>query len=140
MSDLTHAANYDPGELHLGAAADCYICNAPTLAFPKTPTRIRDPELLARFAEVRPRCQACGSRQRPHIHHMGDVSDVHRKSDVFENLARLCAGCHTTDLHSQGGGLNRETARVAKDDDEAANREEYAELEMQYDGVVRWAA
>ena len=139
MSDHSHAAVYDPDELHLGQVEDCVPCNERTLPFAKDPPRIRDPELLGRFAEVRPRCQACGSKKHPHIHHMGDVPGVHRKSDVFENLARLCADCHTTDFHSQGGGLTRQTARLAKDRDEVQYREEYAELEMQYDGEVLWA-
>ena len=90
MSEPMHDAVYDPREPHIGAPEDCHACNARTLAHPKPPKRIKDPELLARFAEVRPRCQACGSGSRPQIHHMGDAPGVHRKSDVFENLARLC--------------------------------------------------
>ena len=138
MSDLTHAATYDPDELHLGELEGCHTCNERALAFPKPPPRIKDRELLARFAAVRARCQICGYRTQLESHHMTDLENMHRRSDVFENLMRLCRECHHDRFHD-GLAWSKAELRTLKNADERYYREQYADLEMQYDGEVRWA-
>lgn len=101
------------------------------LKLPKPPARIRDKKLLARFAATRPVCQICGAWKHLEIHHMTDL-DMHRRSDVFENLMRLCANCHVVMFHSQAR-WSKEDLRELKNEDEHLNRAEYAEIEMDYD-------
>lgn len=108
------------------------------LKFPKPPARIRDKKLLARFAATRPQCQVCHAKWRLQIHHMADLAHVSRRSDVFENLMRLCSGCHVVKFHSEARWI-KQKLRQAKDRDELYYRNEYAELEMLYDGRVLWA-
>lgn len=139
MNELTHQAVYNPREIHLGLVDDCFTCNGRVLAFPKPPPRIKDPELLARFAVVRPRCQVCESTTRLEIHHMTDLLNMHRRSDVFENLMRMCRECHHDRFHD-GLVWTKPELRRLKDINESVWREQYAELEMLYDGEVRWAA
>ena len=108
------------------------------LKFPKPPARIRDKKLLARFAATRLHCQICQARRRLQIHHMADLPHMSRRSDVFENLIRLCADCHVVKFHSEAIWSKREL-RELKGIEERRYRDEYAELEMRYDGTVLWS-
>ncbi|KKN03220.1 hypothetical protein LCGC14_1109740 [marine sediment metagenome] len=107
------------------------------MMLPKPPKRIKDPELMERFREVRPRCQVCGSTRYLESHHMTDL-DMHRRSDVFPNLMRLCRDCHHVQFHGGALWTNKEMRRM-KNYDERFYRNEYAELELLYDGRVLWA-
>ncbi len=108
---------------------------------PKPPKRVRDKALLARFAATRPWCQAC--RWEPfqdvlvglHIHHMTDNPEISRRSDVQDNLMRLCWNCHGR-FHS-GAQWTKAELRQHREDDHHDNAEEYADMEDQYDREVR---
>ena len=113
-----------------------------SLAFPKPSSRDRNKALLGRFAAVRTHCQVCKASLgvRLHIHHMTDLEGegIHRRSDVFVNLMRLCETCHLVRFHSQAEWTKRQL-RELKDIDECDFAEHYAELELAYDGDVLWA-
>ncbi len=137
--DLTHRATYNEHEPHLGPLDECQTCAGRGLMLPKPPKRIKDRELLARFREVRPRCQVCETQAEPlETHHMTDLQNTHRRSDVFPNLMRLCRKCHH-DLFHDGARWTKPELRWLKNHDEQFHGEEYAELELLYDGTVLWA-
>ncbi len=138
MNDLTHRATYNEHEPHLGPLDECQTCAGRGLMLPKPPKRIKDPELLARFAVVRPRCQVCEGTRQLEIHHMTDLQNTHRRSDVFPNLMRLCRKCHH-DLFHDGARWTKPELRHLKEINENDCREQYAELELLYDGRVLWA-
>ena len=139
--DLTHRATYNKHEPHLGPLEECQTCAGRGLMLPKPPKRIKDPELLARFREVRPRCQVCESAGTPaeplETHHMTDLRNTHRRSDVFPNLMRLCRSCHRK-RHIEVVWTKPEL-RHLKEINESNWRAHYAELELLYDGRVLWA-
>ncbi len=138
MTDLTHRATYNEHEPHLGPLDECQTCAGRGLMLPKPPKRIKDPELLARFAVVRPRCQVCKSTTQLEIHHMTDLRNTHRRSDVFPNLIRLCRRCHHDRFHD-GARWTKPELRHLKEINESNCLEQYAELELLYDGRVLWA-
>ncbi len=142
MNDLTHRATYNEHEPHLGPLDECQTCAGRGLMLPKPPKRIKDPELLARFRTVRPQCQVCddkGSLAEPlESHHMTDLRNTHRRSDVFPNLMRLCRKCHH-DLFHDGARWTKPELRRLKEINESNSLEQYAELELLYDGRVLWA-
>ncbi len=142
MTDLTHHATYNGDELHLGPLDECQTCAGRGLMLPKPPKRIKDRELLARFREVRPQCQVCKSKGTPaeplETHHMTDLRNTHRRSDVFPNLMRLCRRCHHDRFHD-GAMWTKPELRRLKEINEKDCRDQYAELELLYDGRVLWA-
>ena len=139
--NLTHHAVYNDDEIHLGPLDECQTCAGRGLMLPTPPKRIKDPELMKRFREVRPRCQVCesaGTQSEPlETHHMTDLRNTHRRSDVFPNLMRLCRGCHRK-RHIQVVWTKPEL-RHLKEINERNWRAHYAEHELLYDGRVLWA-
>ena len=110
------------------------------MKIPKPPKRVRDKALLARFRETRPWCQICGVSDggNPgvlHVHHLTDNPDIHRRSDVQDNLMRLCWICHA-EVH-QITRWNKEQLRALRSDDLLKHNELYADMEDQYDREVR---
>ncbi len=97
---------------------------------PKPPKRIRSPETLSRFANTRTWCQVCGTPSSLHIHHLGDAQGHHRRSDVEDNLMRLCFACHEK-FHA-AAAWTRQQLRELKAWDEAERRYDYEENEIYY--------
>ena len=106
------------------------------LMFEKPPKRIRDKKFCARFVATRVWCQMCGRTEGLQIHHL-KVPSVHRRSDVFANVMRLCYVCHEQ-VEMQRAGSKPEVV-IQKWTNELEYALQYAELEEAYDGEVVWA-
>ena len=104
---------------------------------PKPAGRVKDKAALARFAAVRTWCQVCGSERDLHIHHMADMEsqNISRRSDVPDNLMRLCFTCHMVKFHDKHE-WSKERLRELKEDDEKAHSIWYEDAEDQYDAEV----
>ncbi|KKM61239.1 hypothetical protein LCGC14_1533590, partial [marine sediment metagenome] len=84
-------------------------------------------------------CIDCGSTRYLESHHLTDLRNTHRRSDVFPNLMRLCRRCHHDRFHD-GAMWTKPELRHLKEINESVWCKHYEELERQYDGRVLWAA
>ena len=141
--NLTHHAVYNDDEIHLGPLDECQTCAGRGLMLPKPPKRIKDPELLARFREVRPWCQVCKDKGTPaeplETHHMTDLKNTHRRSgrvpEPHTAVPRL-----PPKASAAAAPVSSTPPRCGAEINEKVWREEYAELELLYDGRVLWAS
>jgi len=107
---------------------------------PKPAARVKDAPLLARFRHTRDQCQICCKQDKLETHHLTDMErhGISRRSDVFENLMRLCQKCHQVKYHHYGHWSKAEM-RQHKVNDETEFADRYADNELDYDGEVLWA-